>query len=87
MPTYVAKGRHVRLVLKRAFTQGLLSTETKRTLSTPDMDEMSSPKRHPPIHAKVPTTYCVDINACLKIAHCQTLGRTGLDAILALYCR
>ena len=28
-----------------------------RTLKTPDMDEMSRPKRPPPIHAKEPTKY------------------------------
>jgi hypothetical protein len=30
------------------------------------MDEMSSPKRNPPRHAKEPTTYCADINAWTK---------------------
>ena len=33
-----------------------------RTLRTPDMEDMSRPKRPPPMQANEPTTYC---NICL----------------------
>jgi hypothetical protein len=44
----------------------LLCKCIRRTLSTPDMDEMSIPKRPPPMHAKVPTKYCVEVRAYLE---------------------
>jgi hypothetical protein len=37
----------------------------------PDMDEMSIPKRPPPIHEKEPTIYCIDVSLS---PHCTPLG-------------
>lgn len=58
-----------------------------RTLSTPDMDEMSSPKRPPPIHANDPTMYCRNCCQHEIPQPSDSTEHTGFEAMRALYCR
>ena len=57
----------------------------KLTLRTPDMDEMSRPKRPPPIHANVPTMYWGAMNMSgtrVKNGHIRDFERySGCSAI------
>ena len=49
----------IRIVLPRISSADDSSTFlSARTVNTPDMDEMSKPKRPPPIHANELTTNC-----------------------------
>ncbi len=54
------------------------------------MDEMSKPKRPPPMHAKDPTIYCKLTDIMSHLEGCKSTKEikrplTGFEAILALY--
>jgi hypothetical protein len=54
------------------------------TFNTPDMEEISRPKRPPPMQAKEPTMYYEGYERKLRESY---RVHTGLEAILALYCK